>query len=867
MTRPNDLAGLLVRHPRHTIAASIVFGLVLCRFPEQAFLCLAVSFALLLAACGARAHIAIGACAAIVLAGAIGQARLGAIDADPLAIVPSNAKVTLRGYLLQHPKVGDHGTTMRVSVFAAGDKRQPIEVRTYARHPADVAIGDEVIVRGRLSEVALTARTPAARSYARFLLRNGVRRRLRAEQIGATGARRTGVAGAVDAIRRRSERTLATGLGPETGALLRGMVLGGDNGIPEQTTDAFRVAGLTHILAVSGQNVLLLIILVQAIATATGIGRTTRLLVPVCLICVYVPLCGAQASVVRAGVMGLVGLAAIIASRPTSRAYALLLGAIGVLAYNPRATADVGAQLSFAAVLGIIAFTRPLASRLGRWPRWAAEAFAATAGATIATAPLMAYHFGTFSVISLAANVVGEPLIGPIVWLGSLAAAIGQFWPSAGALLNAPNEFLLGSLVTIAHSAAAVPGAQVAIPRFGGVTLALLSLPVMAAGCLANGFGSAILASGRSRLGLASGVETLRARRRSRLRDGRHIGHGTLRSARRRARPRAVTLVAPPLLAVVLAVLLLKHHNTSSPLPRPSIVFLDVGQGDATLLLGSDQCEVLIDGGPPGRGIVERLERLGVKRLDLVVATHPQLDHDGGLGEIARAGRPAVSAMLDGGGSAADERIFAMRRRLTTPNAASNARPNAASNIHPNAASDIDPSAASDARPNEPFDATSIATPRPARIEPAEAGRSWHCGDLAIEVIGPAPMPPDAPPPADPNTRAAVTIADVGGLRLLASGDAESPQLLPLPLPAVDVLKVPHHGSADDGLAAVLARIRPSVAVVEVGRENRYGHPVPQTLVSLSDAGAKVFRTDRDGTVVISPSPTGAVVRRHAEGG
>ncbi len=804
---PNYLAGLLARHPRHTIAAAIVLGLALCRLPGELFVCVAVVAGLLVAAGGGRSHVAIGACAAIVLSGALGQARLNAIDADPLSVVPSNAKVSLRGYLLQHPKTGEIGTTMRVSVYAPGNRRQTIEVRTHVAPPAGVAIGDEIVARGRLSKVGLTARTPAARAYARYLLRNGVRRRIRADAVIATGKNRGGVAGVVDAIRRRSERTLATGLEPEAAALLRGMVLGGDNGIPEQTTDAFRVAGLTHILAVSGQNVLLLIILVQAIAAAVGMGRTSRLVVPVCLICIYVPLCGAQASVVRAGTMGLVGLAAIMASRPSSRAYALLLGAIAVLAYNPRAVADVGAQLSFVAVLGIMAFTRPIARWLGRWPRWAADAFAATTGATVATAPLMACHFGTFSVISLVANVVGEPLIGPIVWLGSLAAALGQLWPSAGALLNAPNEFFLGSLISLARVAAAVPGAQVAIPRFGGVTPALLSLPVAMAGCLANGFGTRALAALLGRL-------SLRARFRSGL-----VGRLSVAGA-------VVTVIASPVIVIGSAVFLLNCRGAPPPLPRPSIVFLDVGQGDAALLLGSNECEVLIDGGPPGRDIAKRIERLGVELLDLVVATHPQLDHDGGLGEIAKTGRPAVAAMLDGGGSVADERILAMRRRI----------------------------------------AASTSSPNPPRIEPAEAGRGWHCGDLAIEVLGPAPLPPGAPPPVDPNTRAAVIAADVGGLRMLTSGDAESPQLLPLPLPPVDVFKVPHHGSADDGLAAVLARIRPRIAVVEVGRENRYGHPVPQTLETLASAGAQMFRTDHDGTVVVSPSVAGISVGRHAEG-
>jgi competence protein ComEC len=556
------------------------------------------------------------------------------------------------------------------------------------------------------------------------------------------------------------------------------MVLGGDNGIPESTTEDFRVAGLSHILAVSGQNVLLIVILVQAIATALDVSRAWRLAVPVMLICIYVPLCGAQASVVRAGVMGLAGLAAIAASRPSSRVYALIIAAVFVLAWNPRATADVGAQLSFAAVLGIMAFTHPLARRLTRLPRWIAEAFAATAGATIATAPLMAFHFQAVSIVSLAANVVGEPLIGPIVWLGSLSAAIGQVSLPLGALLNAPNEFLLGSVIEIAHTAAAIPGAQVEIGEFGGPALLIAFAPIVATAGWLNGW----------------------------WRVPRRLVESWTRVSQR-IFGRETLIAVAGCAAIAFAACALFFRASPSPPPRPSIVFLDVGQGDATLLLGASGCNALIDGGPPGQALATKLERLGVRRLDLVLTTHPQLDHFGGIGEIA--GEIDVKTFFDGGGNTKDPAYLAVRRELV----------------------------GGDAR----------------RID-AVAGSSWRCGDLSMQVVAPPARNAGAPPPADPNERAAVTIARAGPISMFASGDAESPQLLPLALSSIDVLKVPHHGSADPGLPELLRRIRPSVAVIEVGEHNTYGHPTSQVTSALAAAGVKTWRTDRDGTVLVNAS-------------
>src|SRR5215210_1517616 len=106
--------------------------------------------------------------------------------------------------------------------------------------------------------------------------------------------------------------------------------------------------------------------------------------------------------------------------------------------------------------------------------------------------------------------------------------------------------------------------------------------------------------------------------------------------------------------------------------------------------------------------------------------------------------------------------------------------------------------------------------------------------------------------------RATIT---AGGFELLLSADAESESLLPLALPDVDAIKVPHHGSSDPGLPEVLRRLRPEVAGIEVGRGNSYGHPTPSTLAALRAAGVATYRTDRDGTVSLTVRPHGLAVR------
>jgi competence protein ComEC len=147
------------------------------------------------------------------------------------------------------------------------------------------------------------------------------------------------------------------------------------------------------------------------------------------------------------------------------------------------------------------------------------------------------------------------------------------------------------------------------------------------------------------------------------------------------------------------------------------------------------------------------------------------------------------------------------------------------------------------------------ARERGVRRIPGVAGTdlSLAHGDLRIRVLSPPRRPP-GPPPEDPNPRAIVAIVSCRGFDLMLSADAESDALLPLDLPDVDAIKVPHHGSADPGLPEALARLEPELAAIEVGKNNDYGHPAPSTLKALADAHVPTFRTDRDGTITVTPS-------------
>ena len=179
-------------------------------------------------------------------------------------------------------------------------------------------VGDIVAIEGTVAPLGF------ADAYQR---RRNAHAAIAATDVRATGTRRGGLAGALDGVRRRAERGLAQGLDAPEAALLRGMVLGEDERLTDDVRDDFQRSGLAHILAVSGQNVVLLIVLVLAACALTGVPLRARLVLAAAVVLLYVPLAGGGPSIQRAGVMGVAGLIAALAGRPARRWYALLLAA------------------------------------------------------------------------------------------------------------------------------------------------------------------------------------------------------------------------------------------------------------------------------------------------------------------------------------------------------------------------------------------------------------------------------------------------------------------------------------------------------------------------------------------------------------
>ncbi len=588
-------------------------------------------------------------------------------------------------------------------------------------------------------------------------------------------------------IRARAAAGLGEGMPAREAALARGFVLGADEGIDAATEEDFRRSGLSHLLAVSGENVTLLCLLALPVLGLLGIPLRERLLWLLGLIAVYVPLAGAGPSIQRAAVMGAAGLAATLAGRRASRLHALALAAAVTLAVAPGVAGDVGWQLSFAAVLGILLLATPLRQGLvarlgtGRWRRALAEGVAVTVAATLATAPLIAFHFEQLSTTSLVANVLALPAVAPAMWLGMVSAAASQVPGLPLAPLNGLDALLLAYIAQVARWCAAPGWAELHVHLgLGGLIASYAALVAVVAG-------TARIARAR-RLAAARGH------------PWRLCSPGVAKVG---TRPRRPLLVAAAAALAVVALLAPNPFATGAePAPRPGelrIDVLDVGQGDAILLRPGAAPAVLVDGGPPGDGLAGKLAALGVARLGAAVITHDQSDHAAGVEELL--GRVPIARL-----------VFARLGR-------------------------------------RPLARARGAGAAPLRVA---AGAVLRSGRLRLRVLWPPPELLGRPlGGADPNTQALVMLARWNGFAMLLTADAEA-EAVPLDPGPVDVLKVAHHGSDDTGLAALLARSRPRLAVISVGAGNPYGHPTAATLATLAAHGVPVLRTDRDGTVEIA---------------
>ncbi len=673
------------------------------------------------------------------------------------------------------------------------------------------------IAAGATVEVDGALRSPPDDGFGDYLRRTGAAGTLDGSSLRLL---RAPPAVALQSLRDSAGDALERALPEPEAGLAAGILIGLRERVDRDLAAAFTTAGVSHVVAISGWNIAIVAALVGAVMR--GRARRAVSLAVAATVVAYVLAAGASPSVVRAAVMAGVVLLARESGRSGRAAAALAWAAVILLVVEPRMIEDAGFRLSVLATAGLVAWATPVGEWIdartgGRLPGWVVEGLGVSLAAQAATLPDVLATFGRLSLVSPLINLAVVPLV-PVAMAAGVLALVGGVLALAGlpdmvaVIAGLPAWLVLHMIVEAVRVAAAVPFASIVIPPEAGLPAGL------AAAAAVGGAVGWLRRRGRARGRPSAAGTGPGARRAGRGRGGRGgATTGGAGASPSRRGPRAA--IAVPV-GIVLALGALVAVDAADRVTRLTV--LDVGQGDAILLETAGGARMLIDGGPdPGRLLVELDAQVPAwdRRLDIVLLTHPHEDHVAGLARVLD--RYHVGRVLETGMRGPGSGWAAWADRL---------------------------------RDGPPHDTLA-------------AGASLQLDEVRLSVLWPEPgeVPLDPPDTGKGiNNVSVVLLGEANGRRFLLTGDTEEdidPLLLAKGLPRVDVLKVAHHGSATATTAPLLAALRPRLAVVSAGQGNPYGHPAPSTLGRLRDAGARVFRTDRDGTVSLELRPDGVGVR------
>jgi competence protein ComEC len=433
--------------------------------------------------------------------------------------------------------------------------------------------------------------------FATFLLHRGISVILEADRARRIGPSANPLVRAAQAARASLLGEVRALFGAREAGLLMGLALGDTSGLDPGDEEHFRATGLGHLLAVSGENVAMVLAPILGLALLLRLSAVGRFLLGGGAVLFFVVLTGDEPSVLRAGVMAGLALAGALLGRPRSTGSILAGAVLVLLVVDPFLVYSLGFQLSVAATAGIVALAGPLAARLRFLPRPLAIATATTLAAQAAVSPILLDQFHQVPWVTIAANVMAFPAVAPALLLGLAAAGVGLLFAPAGALLALLATVPIRYLEVLADQMASAPLPSV---TSGG------GLPVLLGGMAAV----AALAWW--------------------LRSGRRL-------------PRSFLVAG----IFVLPLFVWATALRAGPPSGLVVHFFDVGQGDAALVRSPGGATLLIDGGPDPELTATKLAALGIKRLDAVVATHPHLDHFVGLPAVLA--RYPVGVVLDSG--------------------------------------------------------------------------------------------------------------------------------------------------------------------------------------------------------------------------
>jgi competence protein ComEC len=555
------------------------------------------------------------------------------------------------------------------------------------------------------------------------------------------------------------------GVTPDSKTLVAGLAIGEITELSEELEEKMRIVSLTHLVAVSGSNCAIVVGMVYLIAVGLRFGRTGRTVISLTALFLYVLLIGPDPSVLRAGVMAASVILMIALGRRTWALNSLALATLVLLIADPWLAVEFGFGLSVLATAGILLLAPAMAERLAnRMPMPLALGLSVTMSAQLFCLPLLMQLQPGLATYSVIANLLAGPMVAPVTVLGMIALLVTPIAPWLAGWVS-----FLASLGTWVIEMIAIIFADLPVAYFPWLT----GLPATILSTLL------ILAVGAW---LRAGPIPLR-----------QLGVG------------AVVVIAVTTISIPAASEILPR---SWPIKQWQVVACDVGQGDA-LVIQSRGRTALIDVGADEDLVDQCLSDLSIRHIDLLVLTHFDFDHVGGLAGAIK-GRPVSTAIISG---FPDDR---------------------------------------------PATAISLDQLEKAGVSVliADPSISGVLGDYSWKILGPSKEATEA---KDSNDASVVMVFLGLELDLLLLGDlgesgqqriASTAKRLLISSTKPLILKVSHHGSNDQS-AELHESLRPELSLISVGATNGYGHPGKQLLDLLARSGSEVLRTDTHGSIAV----------------
>ena len=790
-----------------TFAGSFVGGIILSsayEAPASAlvlFLVAAVSLGVLLHTSRLSIRLPLVLLLPFLVLGMLREASSGA-DSDALAAFHGRTPQQVEGVVVSDPEAAGEFTRLRLRVdrigldgewtAASGDVlvtlREPVELvqvrdRPYFRY------GDRLLLEGVLKP----PRELADFDYPAYLARRGIGTvmgfpaiQLLDEGEGAAFYRW------LYGVRHSLADSISVAIPQPQASVGQALLLGIRDNLPDALVEDFRASGSSHMLAISGLHVGILLALSLSISQwLLGRRRHLYLLAPFALIWMYTLLSGMSPSAARAAIMGTAYLVALLVGRPRSVLPALGLAAAVMVAISPDVLWSVSFQLSFVAMVGITTLSAPLS----RWIQAVlgfgydgrpslvstiADASAMTVAATFATLPLIAFYFGRVSLDGLPTTLLLTPAMPFTLVAQAVAAFVGLFNTSSGQVVGWFAWVLTSYLTGVAQLMARVPGASVDAGRISGLVVS-------------------------SYYGVFLAIYLVR--------NTRVMGYLKERVPMRPPGAWSVNVSVPwyALVLLVSVASLVWIAALSRTDPRLHVYFADVGQGDGALIVTPGGRQVLIDGGPDplkfAQFIGERMPS-NDRTIELMILTHPHSDHVNGLIEVLRSYE--VEMVLERAVCFDSSTYVAWRQAVDSEG---------------------------------------------ANVVQAQAGQVVELDSgVVMQVVSP-PRRLLSGTASDVDNASVVVRLVYGDVSFLFTGDmfgeAEGRLVSEEIALDSDVLKVGHHGSRTSSTKAFLDRVSPAVAVISAGEGNRFGHPHAEAVDSLLKhvPEANIFLTSERGAI------------------